>query len=97
MYMKCNALKSEQSKNLFKREEGEEKDFPVNKWPLPSHMVAPLEPTKCDCTEHLDHIEVSQMVPTSAKEVYETLFGPNSAEFWDPIDKSKGITSKFLF
>jgi hypothetical protein len=79
---------------LLKKEEREEPEsLTTNKWSLPAHLIPPLEPVKCDCVEHLDHIEVSQMIPCSAKEVYETLFGADSAVFWDPIDTSKGINS----
>lgn len=65
-----------------------------NKWKLPPGLQPPAEDVKCDCKEHLDKIESVLVLQASAKEVCELLFGSMSENFWNHLEKQRGITNR---
>lgn len=67
---------------------------PVNqKSTLPAFLSPLLEQVDCECKEHLDRIEIAEEISANASQVFESLFGDHANDFWDPLDKAKGITS----
>ncbi|KAJ3354225.1 hypothetical protein HDU91_005793 [Kappamyces sp. JEL0680] len=59
-------------------------------WSLPAEVSAPAGPVACECPKHLEKIDVDVTIGSSAKAVYEMLFGSTAAVFWAEIDKSRG-------
>lgn len=66
-----------------------EEDEPNPDFAAPSDFVLPESPLSCDCSKHYEKIDADFVIKSSAKQVFETLFGTASAQFWTQMDKNR--------
>ena len=60
-------------------------------------IILPVEirtPISCGCTRHLESIDIDTTVMTSVKNVFETLFGSKSDEFWMEMNQLRNESGR---
>jgi hypothetical protein len=59
-------------------------------------MTEPSIEILCGCSEHLDKVVQDIVLPSSAKKIYEILFGKKSSATWEKVIKISGGTGLFI-